>query len=157
MLVKIVDGSVQKYPYSIQELRADHKNTSWSNNPTDAALAAVGVYKVLVDDIPSYNSTTQKVVTDSEPTLVGGMWKITRQVVDLTEEELTETNAVLEANIRSERDSRLETDVDKINVIRWNSFTTEQQSAWQAYRQALLDVPQQEGFPTSIEWPGKPE
>lgn len=28
--------------------------------------------------------------------------------------------------------------------------------AWEAYRQALRDVPEQEGFPLSIVWPEKP-
>lgn len=30
-------------------------------------------------------------------------------------------------------------------------------AAWAAYRQALRDVPQQEGFPETIEWPQMPE
>jgi hypothetical protein len=30
------------------------------------------------------------------------------------------------------------------------------QDAWAAYRQALRDVPQQEGFPTDVAWPVKP-
>ena len=29
--------------------------------------------------------------------------------------------------------------------------------AWKDYRQALRDVPEQEGFPTDINWPTKPE
>jgi hypothetical protein len=36
-------------------------------------------------------------------------------------------------------------------------LTTEQQQQLQTYRQALLDVPQQAGFPDTIEWPEKPE
>jgi hypothetical protein len=31
------------------------------------------------------------------------------------------------------------------------------QVAWQDYRQALRDIPQQAGFPTDITWPTKPE
>ena len=31
------------------------------------------------------------------------------------------------------------------------------QQAWAEYRQALRDVPQQNGFPTDINWPTKPE
>ena len=27
---------------------------------------------------------------------------------------------------------------------------------WQSYRQALRDIPQQPGFPLTIEWPEKP-
>jgi hypothetical protein len=30
------------------------------------------------------------------------------------------------------------------------------QAAWAAYRQALRDLPQQAGFPTTITWPVKP-
>jgi len=30
------------------------------------------------------------------------------------------------------------------------------QSAWAAYRQALRDIPQQNGFPASVDWPAKP-
>jgi hypothetical protein len=29
--------------------------------------------------------------------------------------------------------------------------------AWKTYRQALRDVPAQSGFPTTINWPVKPE
>ena len=31
------------------------------------------------------------------------------------------------------------------------------QAAWAVYRQALRDVPQQEGFPSSVVWPTEPE
>lgn len=31
------------------------------------------------------------------------------------------------------------------------------QTAWAAYRQALRDVTDQEGFPTNVVWPVKPE
>lgn len=30
------------------------------------------------------------------------------------------------------------------------------QAAWAVYRQALRDIPQQEGFPESVVWPSKP-
>lgn len=61
--------------------------------------------------------------------------------------------------IRNERDLRLKNDVDQIvtNPFRWADMTAEQQQAWATYRQALLDIPQQAGFPTDITWPTKPE
>jgi hypothetical protein len=40
---------------------------------------------------------------------------------------------------------------------RWSRMTAEQQQAWSDYRQALRDVPLQEGFPLKINWPTKPE
>ena len=47
--------------------------------------------------------------------------------------------------------------VDRISPIWWASMTTEQQQAWSQYRQDLLDVPEQMGFPADIVWPTEPE
>ena len=49
--------------------------------------------------------------------------------------------------------------VDEIagNTLRWNSLTSEKQQEWAQYRQDLLDVPQQTGFPHDVNWPVKPE
>lgn len=64
-----------------------------------------------------------------------------------------------EANkVREERDSRLTTEVDPLvtNPLRWDALNTDTQQAWKDYRQALLDVPSQAGFPHDITWPEKP-
>lgn len=61
------------------------------------------------------------------------------------------------ARVRAERDKKLaESDV-MVLPDRWNAMTTEQQQAWAAYRQALRDVPEQEGFPWNVQWPEQPE
>ena len=67
----------------------------------------------------------------------------------LTEEQLG-------TQVREQRDSLLEEVVDKMNPMRWGTLSEPQKDAWRAYRQALLDVPQQEGFPTNIVWPEAP-
>jgi len=46
--------------------------------------------------------------------------------------------------------------VDKINPVWYASLTADQQAQLEAFRTALLNVPQQSGFPTTIEWPTKP-
>ena len=68
-----------------------------------------------------------------------------------------ELDATLSAQLRVERDSLL-LDVDAIagNALRWESLDANTQSAWRVYRQALLDVPQQTGFPNDVTWPIKP-
>jgi hypothetical protein len=72
------------------------------------------------------------------------------------------TQAELDAQaahaVRAERDMKLVTQVDPIagNTLRWASLTVEQQQAWADYRQALLDVPTQDGFPHDVVWPTKP-
>jgi hypothetical protein len=67
------------------------------------------------------------------------------------------TTEQLAANVRYRRDTLLQ-EVDNIvgNPLRWASFSQAQQTAWADYRQALLDVPQQAGFPNTINWPTKP-
>jgi len=71
-----------------------------------------------------------------------------------TQEEL---DAALAAEVRAERDDRL-TEVDAIagNALRWAALDVETQAAWAIYRQALLDVAQQAGFPNTVTWPTKP-
>ena len=60
---------------------------------------------------------------------------------------------------RYQRDKRLENEVDPIvtNPLRWAELTTEKQNEWTQYRTDLLNVPQQAGFPNTINWPTKPE
>jgi len=69
-----------------------------------------------------------------------------------------ELDAALASEVRADRDGRL-TEVDAIagNALRWADLTSAKQAEWSTYRQALLDVPQQAGFPNSITWPTKPQ
>lgn len=46
---------------------------------------------------------------------------------------------------------------DRINPIWFSAMTTEQQQAWADYRQALLDITDQSGFPMMIDWPARPD
>jgi hypothetical protein len=69
-----------------------------------------------------------------------------------------ELDAGLAAQVRAERDSLLvEVDVVVSNPLRWASLSSDKQNEWTVYRQALLDVPQQSGFPNNISWPPQPE
>ena len=61
------------------------------------------------------------------------------------------------AAVRATRDSLLAKHVDRFNAIRFESLNGAKQKAWIEYRQALLNVPQQEGFPFDISWPTPPE
>ena len=71
-----------------------------------------------------------------------------------TQEEIAEA---LAQSVRAERDQRLLA-VDAIagNALRWAALSEASQSEWATYRQALLDVPQQSGFPDNITWPQEP-
>lgn len=73
-----------------------------------------------------------------------------------TQEELDEQATLA---VRNDRDNRLKIEIDPIvsNPLRWADLTADQQAAWTAYRTALLNVPQQAGFPHNVTWPTKPE
>lgn len=66
-----------------------------------------------------------------------------------------------EQAIRFERDVRLRK-CDKMSPMRWLVLTDEQKQQWADYRQTLLDIPQQPGFPwegdvAAVPWPELPE
>ena len=68
-----------------------------------------------------------------------------------------ELDATLSEQLRGERNGLLaEVDTFVGNPLRWATLSAEQQDAWAVYRQALLDVPQQAGFPNDVVWPVKP-
>jgi hypothetical protein len=69
-----------------------------------------------------------------------------------------ELDAATAAQVRADRDARL-MDVDAVagNTLRWAALTSAEQAIWAVYRQALLDVPQQEGFPSEVTWPVAPQ
>tara|TARA_B100000035_G_C20912248_1_gene514536 strand:+ start:184 stop:603 length:420 start_codon:yes stop_codon:yes gene_type:complete len=73
-----------------------------------------------------------------------------------TQAELDEKAAAI---VRNQRDMVLKDVVDPIvsNPLRWGSLSDEQQLAFTVYRQNLLDIPEQEGFPHNVVWPTKPE
>ena len=68
-----------------------------------------------------------------------------------------ELDAAKAAQVRAEREQRLHT-VDAIagNALRWAALDADTQAAWATYRQALLDLPQQAGFPNGVTWPASP-
>jgi hypothetical protein len=57
--------------------------------------------------------------------------------------------------VRAQRDALLVSTVDSAvpNVMVWNAMSVAEQDALTVYRQELLDVPEQAGFPDTIIWP----
>ena len=68
------------------------------------------------------------------------------------------TDEELAVEVRAKRDSllvRFDMELYR-NQLYWESLTQEQRDERLAYRQALLDVPEQEGFPYTVVWPDFP-
>lgn len=94
--------------------------------------------------------TYRYVYTDSD-----GRRHIMHGSREVAESQPTHSAEEIEAMARSRR-NRLLSDCD------WRLATDAPVSAlakveWTAYRQALRDVPQQAGFPDTIDWPTPPE
>lgn len=67
-------------------------------------------------------------------------------------------NEIESANARMQRNSKLlEMDLLVCNPLRWADLTDAKRAEWAQYRTDLLNVPQQEGFPSNISWPLKPD
>lgn len=109
------------------------------SDPSDEITAAYSVGTAEVTKRPSHLHTYE-----------GGAWVAPSDAV-YDEWKATE--------VRAERDSLLSAKVDPLvsNTLRWADLSSDKQTEWTVYRQALLDVPQQSGFPNAIDWPTQPE
>lgn len=156
MYAKIVDGQVNKYPYSILELRKDNPQVSYPENPNEEVLNSLGIFSIVPENPPTYKQATQR-CDRVLPTFQNGRWVETWQISELSDIEKEQVKAEKEQEVRATRDGFLLSKVDSISHIRWSVMADEQKEAVLAYRQALLDVPQQEGFPWEVSWPEPPE
>lgn len=132
-------------------------NLKYANNPkwVDQAHTSIDLtvrFEEIDEDLPFHATPndTEEHGRDIYTRAVAGEFGVIAEWTPPTTEQLS-------ANARGHRDNLL-SEVDSIvgNPLRWASFSSEQQTAWANYRQALLDVPQQAGFPNTINWPTKP-
>jgi hypothetical protein len=150
MFVKITNGQVDKFPYTVGDLRKDNPNISFPRNIDEETMQRFGVYRVTEVPAPDYNQRTQRLVTQS-PTLVDSNWTVTRAVVAKDQSQIDAETNEKASNVREERD-RLLASTD----WRFRSDMSPSQ-AWVDYCQSLRDIPQQSGFPWNVTWPVKPE
>lgn len=66
MYALITNGVVEKYPYSIGQLRKDNPQTSFPKNPVDSLLAEYGVFPVVRTDWPEHDPIHQRVQDRAE-------------------------------------------------------------------------------------------
>jgi len=152
MYVKITNGNVDTYPYSVGQLRRDNPETSFPKRIPDAMLEDWGVYPVVVESFPSYTERTQKVTQDSTPVLVNSVWTIRWTVTDKTSDEITEYDSQSASTNRAKRDGLL-SDTDW-----WGASDNTMTQAQTDYRQALRDITAHANWPNlgDDDWPTKP-
>ena len=160
MFAKIQDNSVVQYPYTLEQMRQDNPNTSFTKNPTAETLASFGVVSVGYQAAPEYNPITQRIEHSALPVLVDGVWVLARTVVDKTAEQLQIDAANKAAQVRDVRNSLLaKSDWVVSKAVEQNaqdSLGIQIPVVWLTYRQALRDITAQAGFPWTIDWPVAP-
>ena len=154
MYVKITNGSVDTYPYSVGKLRRDNPTTSFPKKVSNEVLAEFNVYPVVVADDPDCDSLTQKIQQADTPTLIDGVWTVTKSITQLSDEEAQDIYDEKASSIRLQRDSKLE-ESDWM-VIKSAETGVGLETEWATYRQALRDITDQIGFPNEINWPVEP-
>jgi hypothetical protein len=145
MLVHAVDGQVQKFPYTLADLRLAHPQLSIPDSITDEELAAFNVYPVQATARPAFDNKTHRLRQSAE--YLGATWQ---QV--WTTEQLPESQAA--ANVRNYRNELLSA-CDWTQLID-SPLDADAKLAWQLYRETLRMVPQQPGFPWNVTWPSVP-
>lgn len=102
-------------------------------------------------DFYAYNGCVDLAVTDNTVTAIAPnvtawqAWKAT----------LPDDTAITARQVRRDRDQKL-TDCDWTQMADC-PLDVATKTAWQTYRQALRDVPNQSGFPNDVTWPVAPE
>ena len=105
--------------------------------------------------IDGYYSADEYYIADSQPVAKGSK-PSDLHLFDYNTKTWIIDELKVSMTIRSQRDHLLSI-IDKINPIWYSTLTYEQQQELINYRQALLDVPQQSGFPQTITWPIQPD
>lgn len=96
MYVLAPNQNVEKYPYSIGELRKDNPQTSFPKNPSDQMLASWNVFPVFDSGQPSYDQWTQS-VDEFPPAFVveNNRWERQWAVRSATAQEIIDRKTVL--------------------------------------------------------------
>ncbi len=128
-------------------------NPKWANQEhtlidCEVTFDEIGTVPFTANPLDTSNPSSKKIFDEC----VAGEWG------DIAEfKPYVPTTEELKQQIREQRDDLLQ-QLDSVvgNPLRWASFSIDQQTELANYRQALLDVPQQIGFPDTIDFPVKP-
>jgi len=103
--LKLTDGAVTQYPYSLSQFRRDNPDTSFPREINDALLAEWSVYKVTA--VPRPASTLTQDAVEQTPQLVNGQWTQVWTMIDVSAEEAAQraqgaADAVDEAAVKAD-------------------------------------------------------
>lgn len=142
------DGSVDRYPYTLTDLRRANPGTSFAKQISDDTAASFNCYPVSQTEPPADDHTVNLERTAIKQ---GATWVEEWISTPATPEQIAERTTAKSNDIRTERNRRLaECDWTQLPDAPVDT------SAWATYRQALRDITGQVGFPWSVDWPDQP-
>lgn len=125
MYIKLKNGKIDKYPYSLAELVKDNPNTSFPAEVTDVCAAGFEVYPVILVDKPQVDHT--KTVIEETPNLINGSWFQDYIVVDATAEEIAARVQELNLNAQNNRAEAYRNESDPLFFKAQRGEATEQE------------------------------
>lgn len=154
MYAKLENGSIQQYPYNIQQLYGEYPTTSFPTHMTPEVLAAFDIVIVVGTGAPEHNTITQNAVEGTPAySTERSRWEQTWVIVDATPEQIAEREAQARTLNSAQAKTLLEaTDWSQLGDV---VSTLENRQEFDSYRVALraivIDPPV-----TITEWPTKP-
>ena len=152
MFVKVTNGEINTYPYSVGKLRRDNPRVSFPRKISDEMLASYGVHDVKWLPSPEHNTETHFVEYSPVPVLQDGAWVYSPTVRELSEDQIAERSVSRAGEARAKRNTLLiETDYFALTDVTMTDSMT-------AYRQALRDITLHSNWPNleDANWPTKP-
>ena len=152
MFVKVTNGEIDTYPYSVGKLRRDNPRVSFPRKISDEMLASYGVHDVKWLPSPEHDTETHFVEYSPVPVLQDGAWVYDPTVRELSVEQIAERSVSRAGEVRAKRDDLLAaTDIFALTDVPMSAAMT-------SYRQALRDITSHTNFPNldEADWPLKP-
>ena len=132
----INNGVVEKYPYTIGNLRRDNPHTSFPKRPPDEMLEDWNVYVVARTERPEANPITQN-IGELTPELVNGKWTQMWAVWPASTEEIAEREERMIEEAKAARASAYAEEADPLFFkAQRGEATTEE---WEAKVQEIRD------------------
>lgn len=157
MYALIINEKVEEYPVTRANLQKHYPRVSFPKELTDKIYTDYGCVKIELTEQPPYNQDEGQLV-QVDPEFSEGKWVQKWSFIKFHDSVIAENLARKLSSAadaaRQKRNTLLfQTDLD---VIRSLEATNSIPENLKNYRQALRDLPAQEGFPSKITWPTKP-
>lgn len=150
LLIKIENGEPIGNPVLVENFRTLFPLVSFPAYLTaeDVEPYGFGLYDYSqIPDTGRYEKLEEGVPVRNE----SGIWKQNWLITSMSDEEKLQADEQKAREVRGERTFRLSaSDWTQVPDAKVDSV------AWAAYRQALRDVPSQDGFPWDVIWPDEP-